>query len=137
VAGLPGLRLLASGALPPQPYVLLGGARTAALLDELVQVADVVVLDSPPLAVADAARLAAQVDGVLLVVRPGATDAEALLAAADQLERAGARMLGAVLNRVPRMAGFYPRAYTAAAKRDRGPEMGERQPAFGEGQAGD
>src|SRR5690606_13717645 len=68
---VPGLRVLPSRNLPPQPYELLGTERSAALLGELAQAADVVVLDSPPLSVSDAARLAPQVDGVLLVVRPG------------------------------------------------------------------
>lgn len=137
VVGLPGLRVLPSGNLPPQPYELLGTERSAALLAELAEAAEVVVLDSPPLSVADAARLAPQVDGVLLVVRPGATEAEALAAAADQLERAGARMLGIVLNGVPRRAGFYPRAYTPAARGEQAAALRERQPAFGEGPAGD
>jgi non-specific protein-tyrosine kinase len=131
VPGLPNLRLLPSGRLPAQPYELLGGERTATLLSAMQEAAGIVVLDSPPLIVADPARLAAQVDGVLLVVRLGRTKAEALLAAVDQLERAGARVLGLVLNGVPRGTAFYPRTYVRNPRLEP-PLAGEQTPALGD-----
>ncbi|MEO6445107.1 MAG: GNVR domain-containing protein [Gemmatimonadaceae bacterium] len=61
---------------------------------------DVVLIDTPPInIVADAAALAPLTDGVLLVTRAGQTSLAAIDVALDQLERAGAHVLGTVLNR--------------------------------------
>ena len=49
-------------------------------------------------AVTDAAILAPQVDGVLLVVRAGTSTLHAVLGARKQLNSVSARLLGAVLN---------------------------------------
>jgi len=65
------------------------------------------VIDSPPFVVTDASVLAARVDGVLLVVEPGRTQAEAAAALLEQLNRAGARVVGVVLNRIARNRGYY------------------------------
>ena len=55
---MPGLRVLTSGPLPPNPAELLGSQRMLQLLDELVEETDVVFFDSPPLlAMADASLL--------------------------------------------------------------------------------
>jgi polysaccharide biosynthesis transport protein len=104
---LPKLRLLTSGSLPRRPGELLDAARMARLIGELEEAAEVVVVDSSPLVVADAAIAAAHVDGVLLVVRPGRTNAEGLVAAVEQLQRAGAPLLGIALNRSARVGGRY------------------------------
>ena len=56
---------------------------------------DLVVIDTPPLnVVTDAAAVAAQVDGVVLVVRGGQTDRAALQLTLARLERAGAHTAG-------------------------------------------
>jgi non-specific protein-tyrosine kinase len=67
---VPGLRLLASGPLPPRPADLLGSRRMEALIERLQAEADIVLFDTPPVtAVTDAAVLATRVDGVLLVLQ--------------------------------------------------------------------
>jgi polysaccharide biosynthesis transport protein len=104
---LPNLHVLTSKRLPRRPRELLDAARMAELVGELESAADVVVVDSSPLVVADAAMLAAHADGVLLVVRPGKTSAEGLLAAVEQLGRAGTPVLGVALNRSPKRSRFY------------------------------
>jgi len=94
-----GLTLLTCGAPPTNPTNLLSGVRMRALLQELVQRFDLVILDTPPvLATADAHILGALTDGVLLVVRAGETDRIAAQRAQLQLTQAGARLLGVVLN---------------------------------------
>ena len=74
---VPGLRILTTGPLPPNPAEVLGSARMHAVMAALAAEADIVVLDSPPvLSVADSAVLASQVDGVLLVIDAGLTRRE-------------------------------------------------------------
>ncbi|MBN1813497.1 MAG: CpsD/CapB family tyrosine-protein kinase, partial [Anaerolineae bacterium] len=104
-----GLAVLPAGELPPNPSELLGSKRLRELLDELAEDADVVVIDSPPvLPVTDAAVLAREVDGVLLVVDAGATRQEVVQRAVEGLRQVGAHLIGVVLNRVPtRRGGYY------------------------------
>jgi non-specific protein-tyrosine kinase len=106
---VPGLRVLTSGPLPPNPAELLGSARMKELLGELSAQADVVLLDSPPAtALADAAILSSQCDGVLLVLDSGKTRREVAKRALEALKRVNARVIGALLNRMPtRGAGYY------------------------------
>jgi capsular exopolysaccharide synthesis family protein len=101
------MAVITSGSLPPNPAELLGSARMATILARLVETASVVIIDSPPFVVADSTVLSAKVDGVLLVIRPGKTNAEAARAMLAQLNRAGARVVGVVLNRVSRQNGSY------------------------------
>lgn len=104
----PGLRVMTSGPLPPNPAEILGSARMRELLAALAEQADILVLDSPPiLAVSDAAILASQVDGVLLVVDAGKTRAEIARRGMMSLQQVQARMVGVVLNRVPQRRSSY------------------------------
>jgi polysaccharide biosynthesis transport protein len=105
------LAVISSGAPPPNPAELLSSVRMEEILAELRAEADTVIIDSPPFLVADAAILAARVDGVVLVVRPGRTTGEAMKAMLEQLRRADARVLGIVVNRIPRRGGSYYGAY--------------------------
>lgn len=106
---VPGLRLLTSGPIPPNPAELLGSQRMAQLMQVLNQEADMVIVDSPPvLSVADAAILANAADGVVLVADAGRTRREMARRAKESLERAGANLLGMVLNRMTRQtSGYY------------------------------
>jgi non-specific protein-tyrosine kinase len=95
------LRVLTSGPLPPNPSELLGSRRMSEVIDALLSHADVVLFDTPPIiAVADAALLASKVDGVLLVVGAGKTRREHAQKARALIEKAHARLVGAVLNNV-------------------------------------
>ncbi len=96
------LRLLTSGQLPPNPAELVGSNRMGQVIERLAQQNDIVVVDSPPvLAVTDAALLARQVDGVLLVLSAGSTREKEARRAVEDLEKVGAPILGVVLNKVP------------------------------------
>lgn len=78
-ATTPGLELLMGGTGDAGLVDLVEPGRVARLLDELNDVADVVVFDTPsPAEVADGLTLAAAVDTVLLVVRIGKTRRDAL-----------------------------------------------------------
>lgn len=94
-----GLSVLPCGALPSNAAHLLSGTRMRILLQELQEQYDIIVLDTPPvLATADAGIVASLTDGVLLVVRAGATDRNAAQRAYQQLANVGARVVGTVLN---------------------------------------
>ncbi len=105
------LSVITSGSLPPNPAELLGSHKMDSILAELCNHADVVIIDSPPSLVSDAQLLAAKVDCVLLVVQPGKTHNDAARATREQLDRAGAHIVGAVFNRIPRNHGYYYGGY--------------------------
>jgi non-specific protein-tyrosine kinase len=97
----PNLFTVTSGSLPPNPSELLGSSKMVEILKTAEQDANMIILDTPPvLAVTDAVVLAPRVDGVLLVVKPGATKMAAARQSANQLRQVGAKLLGVVLNDV-------------------------------------
>lgn len=102
------IAVLTSGDTPPNPTEVLSSKKMDQLLSKLEETADVVIIDGPPFIVADAMVMASKVDGVLLVVRPGHTRRSLALGALEQIQLAGARVIGVVLNRIPlRGADFY------------------------------
>ena len=87
---------------------LLGSGRMKDLIERLKGEADIVLFDSPPTLVAsDAAVLATQLDGVLMVIDVGETRREVAARAVDSLRQVGVRVYGAVLNQVSRRQGGY------------------------------
>lgn len=100
--------VLTAGTMPPDPAELLSSKKMDRFLSELEGVADVVIIDGPPLFVADTMILASKVDGVLLVVRPGHTRRSLAKTAMENIKLAGAKVVGVVLNRIPlRGADYY------------------------------
>ncbi|MCW2750045.1 MAG: capsular biosynthesis protein [Aeromicrobium sp.] len=101
-AGTPGLDVLASGALPPNPSEILQTNAMRALIGELRQRYEVVLIDAPPLLpVTDASLLASISDGAILVVRHGRTGREQVRTATERLQAVGAPLLGTVLSMSP------------------------------------
>lgn len=97
------LDVLPAGQVPPNPSEILGSAAMGELLAELARRYDVVLLDSPPLLpVTDAAVLSTQASGTLLVVGADRVHRRQLAEAVGALEAVRSRLLGVVLNRVPR-----------------------------------
>lgn len=91
---------------PSNPSELLASARMRALLQELAQSYDRVILDAPAtLGLPDAKTLSELCDGLVLVVRAGSTPREDIQAALDVLDRR--RVLGAVLNGADTDPGYY------------------------------
>ena len=98
----PGLTVLTSGAVPPNPSELLGSLAAKNVLRDMRARFDYVIVDSSPLlAVTDAAILAANSDGVLIMARFGQTKREQLTHAVGNLEDVGAAVLGAVFTMTP------------------------------------
>jgi len=96
------LTVMTSGDLPPNPADLMASENLTEILNCARDKTDIVVIDSPSFLVADASILAAKVDGVLLVMQPGQTPMGTAQFALEQLKRGGARVLGVVLNQIPR-----------------------------------
>lgn len=102
------LRVLSSGPLPPNPAELLNSHRMQQVIRELEQEADILLFDSPPvLSVTDAAVLAPQLSGSLLVVFVGKTRRDTFAQAVERLRKTGAPIFGSVLNRLNISRGGY------------------------------
>ena len=96
---LPGLDLLTSGPVPPNPAELLGSLAMEDLLIKLSEMYDLVLLDTPPvLAVADSQILGNLVDGSLLVVNSKLTHRDKVVDAKNQMDKSSSKTLGIVLN---------------------------------------
>jgi capsular exopolysaccharide synthesis family protein len=96
------LRVLTTGPLPPNPAELLGSQRMRAALERLKAESDLLIFDSPPVqAVTDSAILGSFMDGTLFVIDAGRRHRGAVRLSREVLDRAGAKVLGAVLNRIP------------------------------------
>ncbi len=109
---VPNLWLLPSGVLPPNPAELVGSRRMRELLEAASSAFDLVVCDSPPvIAVSDGVALAAQCDGVILVVRAGTVSHEVLRRVTEQIEAVKGKILGVLLNSVDLSRDGYYYAY--------------------------
>lgn len=98
-----------SGPVPPNPSELLGGEKFASIIKVLRNSFDYVIIDTPPLgSVIDAAVAARNCDGTVLVVENNAVSYKFVQKVKDQLDKADARILGVVLNKVDMSGkGYY------------------------------
>lgn len=111
-----GLHVLTSGPIPPNPSEMLGSSAMGELIDELLELYDIVLFDTPPiLAVADALVLANYCDGAILVLRSHQTEKKNLVKAKELLHRSNVNVLGAVLNGVDSKHADYSNYYGVAA----------------------
>jgi len=101
-----GIYFLASGPIPPNPTEVLQSRAAQELFDRVSQMFDMVIIDGPPLLpVSDAAIMARDVDGAILVVRHGKTTKEQLKQAALRLAQVDANLLGVMVNMTPKRGG--------------------------------
>ena len=97
----PGLDCLTSGSIPPNPAELLASDNMTKLLDELSEIYDYIILDTPPVTVVtDAASLSQKVSGFMVVVREGYTNHESIEQALKLLKIAHSKVLGFFVNDV-------------------------------------
>jgi capsular exopolysaccharide synthesis family protein len=94
------LAIITSGSPVSNPAELLISREMDRFLGKLKQVANVVVIDGPPIPVVETSILASKVDGIILVIQPGLTNKSKVQAMIKQLERIGTPIIGVVLNRV-------------------------------------
>lgn len=94
------LDVLAAGGRLPNVTEIAGSKRIGSILTSLKDIYEVVIVDAPPLLISDAYNLASKVDGVILIMVPGQTREEQARAMKEQLERAGAKVIGVVFNKI-------------------------------------
>lgn len=95
------LYFITSGTIPSNPAELLGSSRMLEVIDDLKNNFQFILIDAPPaLGIADARVLGRVCDGIIVVVMSGKTERNALLEIKEELERAGEKIIGFVLNGV-------------------------------------
>ena len=96
-----GLSVLTSGSPHESPLEILRSMEAQNIIDELSDLADLTIIDSPPtLLIADASVLATMTDATLLVVACGEAAKSEITRATNMLHQTGARLLGLVLTKV-------------------------------------
>ncbi|HEY0758400.1 MAG TPA: polysaccharide biosynthesis tyrosine autokinase [Acidisarcina sp.] len=96
---IPGLFVLPAGQHAHYPADVLGSVTMQDLLGHLRKSFDIVLIDTPSiLAVTDTVSLSRIVDAVMVVAKCGSTAQHSLARTHSVLQRAGARVLGIVLN---------------------------------------
>ena len=126
--GVPNLWMMTSGRLRRGSLGIMNNARLRAMLDVLKDKYDYVLLDSPPiLGVTDAAILASEADGVLLVVQYRKYPKIISLRAKRMIENAGGHLMGAVLNNINIMRDDYYYYYHYTTKKYYGSTKHEKE----------
>ena len=106
------LDMVFAGAVAPNPSELISGSLFADLMSFGRHNYDYVILDTPPVnLVVDGLLAAKQCDGTILVVESGNTERAQAEKAKQQLEYAGIKILGAVLNKAGAEGGRYGYGY--------------------------
>ena len=103
-----GLYAVPSGVVPPNPSELLSNPRMHALLSEMKEIFDYIIIDTAPLGmVVDAAVLAPLCDGAILLVESGTVSYRLAQDVVKQLENTQCPILGVILNKVVRTKSSY------------------------------
>lgn len=102
-----------AGPIPPNPAELLGGVLFHEMLKSLRKVYDYILIDCPPLGnVIDAAVIAEECDGSIMVIESGVISYRFAQDVKRQLERCNCPILGVILNKVDiSKQGYYGKYY--------------------------
>ncbi len=101
------LQILTSGMPLLDPSERLGSARMEEILNELRNVAEIIIFDTPPVLVfADAIVLSRRVDGVIVVIQAGKSKRAAITQTLFDLQNANANLLGSIFNQSPKSDTF-------------------------------
>lgn len=107
--------IIFTGQAAPNPSELLGNERFKRLVSALREQYDYVIIDCPPLgSVIDAAVVAKECDGAIIVVETDNASYKIVQRVQKQLEQSGCKLLGAVLNKVDmggKGYGYYGKGY--------------------------
>lgn len=96
---IPGLSVITSGPIPPNPSVLLGNGIIDQILDKYSQSNDLVIFDVPPVnSITDASIIAAKADATIMVLPQGIADKKEAKQAINQLRKVDANILGGIMN---------------------------------------
>lgn len=97
----PKVDIIFAGPVAPNPSELLGDPSFGELIAKVRQEYDYVLIDSPPMMnIIDAAIVARECDGAVLVIESGRVSYKMAQKVLDQLKKSECRILGAVLNKV-------------------------------------
>lgn len=106
--GIENLRIMTAGQKPPNGPELLGSRRMGDLLADLEDVADLVLIDGPPvLGLADALNLSALARGTLLVIDVNGPRSRNVRSTAQRLAAVGGSLAGIVLTRMDARNPYY------------------------------
>lgn len=105
---VPGLYYICAGPPPPNPVGLLESDRMVQVINQLREIFDVVIFDSPPIiGFTDARILSAHVDAVVIVARQSFVPIPALREARNLVALSRGSVMGVVLNMVSGSALSY------------------------------
>ncbi len=107
--------IIFTGQVAPNPSELLGNSRFKKLIAHARENFDYVIIDCPPLgSVIDAAIVAKECDGAIIVIETDNVSYKITQRVKKQLEQSGCKILGAVLNKVEmggKGYGYYGKGY--------------------------
>lgn len=97
---IPGLTIITTGPLPPNPAELLHDDNMRVLLEHGIALYDQIIIDGPPvMGLADSPILANHMEGVMLVVEAGVTRKAYALNSIKRLKSAHAYIVGVLINK--------------------------------------
>ncbi len=100
--------ILPAGNIPPNPSELLGSRRMEAVLNELKQTFDYIIIDLPPVnIVSDALSISKLITGIIVVIREEYTEKKELERCFRQLKLSDVNILGCVMNEAKSGSGSY------------------------------
>lgn len=96
---VPGLSLISTGVLPPDPLVLFMSGGFSEFVNQISEAYDFVIFDAPPiLPVTDSIIIGSKADTILLVAKYGAHTLDELRTCQTRLNPLGGRLKGCVFN---------------------------------------
>lgn len=111
--GIPNLRIMPSGPLPPNPTELLDSKAMERLLITIEDYgAEMIIFDGPPvIGLSDASIVASKVDGIIVVVDITKAKKQSLMQLKAILTHTRTSVLGCVINKQRQMRGGNPYSY--------------------------
>ena len=102
------LHILTCGPIPPNPSEILSSNKMKEFITSLKEYYDYIFIDAPPIGiVTDAGIISTYSDGCIFVVGSKQCDIEMAKYAKERLEKVGANIIGAVLNKFEAEGGSY------------------------------
>lgn len=112
VTNVKNMHMIFAGHVPPNPAELLGSNAFKIVVEKMKTVYDYIIIDTPPLgSVIDAAVVADECDGAVLVVQAGEVSGRFARSIVNQLRKSNCVILGAVLNKADMKKSTYGRYY--------------------------
>jgi capsular exopolysaccharide synthesis family protein len=125
------VQIILCGPKPPNPAELISTAKFREMLDRAEERYDYIIIDTPPIgSMIDAAVIASKVDGTILLIEANKIDYKREQRVKEQLEKANAKIMGVVLNKIPKKdfkdQYYYYNNYYYGRKRGRKIEISDK-----------